>query len=438
MARAIWSRRGFLQGVGGAAAAVAACRVCPGRARAALERGGANEKIVVGIAGIGVRGRAHFARLRKRDDVVIAAVCDPDKQYQAEARAEAEKYGLVIDTYVDYRHMLEGHPEIDAVFVATPDHWHALITIECLRAGKDVFCEKPLGLTVAEGRAMVEAARRYGRVVQVGTMQRSDQPQFRQACELVRNGRIGAVDRVVCFYGANPRHDFVASEAAPLHLDWDFYLGPAPERAYNPLIHPRMFRFFRDFSGGILTDWGVHLLDIAQWGLGKDDTSPKRIEAETEMYADNLYEFPRLQHVEYDYGDARVAWWSDDGPKDFEQGQEYGTKFYGTEGEICVNREGLWARGKDGGLLDLELGEGALRLYASTNHHDDFFDAMRRRTRPICDVEIGHRATALSHLGNIASWLGRPLAYDPVGEVFPGDPAATALLRKPMRAPWRV
>lgn len=433
------TRRGFLRRAGLAtAAAWGAWTFRPRAARASVNRVPANEKIVLGFIGVGGMGRSHFDRLCKHPEVTFAAAADPDRQRLEAARTHAAGYGMNIGIYVDFREMLERHADIDAVFVATPDHWHALATVHCLRAGKDVYCEKPLALTIAEGRVMVEAARRYDRVVQVGTMQRSDQVQFRHVCELVRNGRIGEVKKAVCFFDANPFHEYIAPEPPPDYLDWDFYLGPAPWRPFNRLIHPYNFRYFRDYSGGLLTDWGVHLFDIAQWGLGKDATSPVRIESESEMYPDNMYEFPRFQHILYDYGDVQVEWWSDSKPHPFEPGQGYGTKFYGSEGEICVNRGGYWVHAKNGRSINEVLTLNDIRLYESLGHHQDFFNAMRSRNLPICDVEIGHRATTISHLGNIAARLGRPVVYDPMKETFPADEAANKLVYKPMRAPWRL
>lgn len=406
-------------------------------ARSAAAAPTANDKIVLGFIGAGGMGRSHFDRLLEHPEVTFAAVAETDRVRGDAAKAKAAEHGVAIKTYTDFREMLDSHPEIDAVFVATPDHWHALAAIACIQAGKDVYCEKPLALTVAEGRAIVEAARRYDRVVQMGTQQRSDQKQFLHACELVRNGRIGELKKVVCFFGPNPQASFVPDEDPPEYLDWDLYLGPAPWRRFNRLIHPYNFRYFRDYSGGLLTDWGVHLFDIAQWGAGKDHTSPKRIEADGEMYAENMYEFPRMCRIHYDYGDVVFEWNQGTG-ESFEPGQGYGTIFYGTEGEIFVNRGGYAARSRNGGPINEVLGPKDERLYNAPGHHQDFFNCMRSRKKPICDAETGHRATAIAHLGNIAFRIGRPLEYDPEREVFVKDHEANRMLEKPMRAPWHL
>ncbi len=437
MRNEVISRRRFLGLTGAGAIGLGATALIKAKETHAVSHVGANDKIHLGFVGLGGMGRSHMDRLVNHKDVVIVAGTDPDAQRRRAAKNFAASQGKEISTYIDYREMLESHPEIDAVFVATPDHWHALASIDSIRAGKDVYCEKPLALTIDEGKKMVAAARRFGRIVQMGTQQRGDQGHFCHACELVRNGRIGELERVVCYFGANPHHGFVANEEPPPYLDWEYYLGPAPFRPYNRLIHPYNFRFFRDFSGGLLTDWGVHLFDIAQWGAAKDFTSPKRIEAEYKMYRDNMYDFPATSLIHYDYGDVKLEWHQGTDIQ-FEAGQDYGTKFYGTEGEVFVNRGGYTARNKLGNPINEVLGVNDERLYHTNSHHQNFFDSVRNRTLPICDIATGHRATAISHLGNIATWLGRPVDYDPVNEFFPGNTAANMMMTKPYRAPWHM
>lgn len=428
------TRRGFLRQAGVSLTGAALVDVAARRtAYAATRRVSANERIALGFIGVGGMGRSHFDRLLRNNQVAIVAAADVDRQRQQAAKDKAAEAGVTIATHTDFRDMLEQHPTIDAVFIATPDHWHAPASTAAMKAGKDVYCERPLTLTIAEGRAMVETARRYARVVQAGTQQRSDQKQFLHACELVRNGRIGEVKRTVCFFGPNPRQDCYPDEDPPEYLDWDLWLGPAPWRPFNRCIHPYNFRFFRDYSGGLLADWGVHLLDIAQWGLGKDDTSPVRIEAEGAMFEDNLYDFPLTMQIVYDYGDCTIEW-QQGMNEEFELGEGYGTKFYGTDGDLFVNRGGYKIHPRPGRKIDERIGPADIRLYDSPGHHQDFLDCMRTRKKPICDVEIAHRTTTISHLGNIAFRLGRPLRYDPANETFPNDPIATRMLSKPARA----
>ena len=417
------SRRHFLRSISAAGAGA----LLGTTAQASLPKYTFSSTIHAGFIGMGGMGRAHFDRLAGHAGLRLTAVADPDADRCQAAREFATNRLQPVAAYGDYREMLYEHPELDVVFIATPDHWHARAALESMRAGKDVYCEKPLARTIQEGRDVVEAARRHGRVLQVGLQQRS-QPHFRHACELVRNGRIGEVRRVVCFFGPNPYARPVPDEAAPAHLDWARYLGPAPKRSYNPLIHPYNFRYFRAFSGGLITDWGVHVLDIAQWALDKDRTSPGRIEAEGGYDSENAFDMPRWMHVRYDYGDVTVEWRQGMG-EEIEPGQAYGTKFYGTDGELCVNRAGYWGRRKGGRPLDETLDQRAVRLRVSTNHYEDFFAGVRNRTAPICDAETGHRSSVLAHLGNVALDAGRPLVYDPDAESFPGDGVANALLK---------
>lgn len=398
----------------------------------------ANDRIVVGCIGVGGMGRSHFDRLLVNEQVHVVAVADPDGRRRQSAREAALQAGVRIAAYNDFREML-ARPDIDAVFVATPDHWHALASIAAMEAGKDVYCEKPLALTVAEGRAMVDTARRFGRVVQMGTQQRSDD-FFRHACELVRNGRIGDVRKVRTFIGPNPQSAYVSNETPPAYLDWDLWLGPAPWRPFNRTIHPYSFRYYRDYSGGLLTDWGVHLNDIAQWGCNKDTTGPRRVEAQGLLYEDNQYEFPKSMRVQWDYGDV-VFEWVQDTPEALdaiEPGAGYGTKFYGSDADLFVNRKGYVLQPRNGQTIDETIGEHDIQLYRSPGHRDDFFQCMRTRNAPICDVAIGHRTTTLSHLGNIAFQLGRPLEFDPEKEAFVNDEAANRLLDRPMRTPWHL
>jgi len=401
-----------------------------------------NGRIRLGFIGMGGMGRSHFDRLLRRTDVELVALADPDRRHQSAAVEHARAAGASVSAYTRYHELLSMHPDIDAVFVSTPDHWHALATIDCVEAGKDVYVEKPLALTIAEGRRMIEVARRYGRVVQMGTMQRSDMPQFRKACELVRGGAIGEVRGAVCFIGPNPQHAPIPDTAPPDYLDWDLWLGPAPERAYNEKMHPHSWRYFRDYSGGLLTDWGVHLFDIAQWGLGKDETSPVFVRPDqTRYYGENLFEFPEVSRLTYQYGDGITIEWQqgthDQQEQRIERGHGYGTRFYGSEGELFVNRSALIGHHQDGTRWNEQPGQGDLPPSDSTRHHDDFFDAMRTRNTPVCDVAIGHRATAVAQLGHIATVLNRELRYDPETEVFENDPAANRLLARPLRAPWR-
>jgi len=319
--------------------------------------------------------------------------------------------------------------DIDAVSIATPDHWHAIPTIEACRRGKDVHVEKPLSLTIREGRAMVEAARRYGRVVQTGSEARSS-PSCRLACELVRNGRIGEVREVyVSSVGGPSSMEVLPAEPVPPGLDWEMWLGPAPWRPYNKGYHPVNWRGFYDFSGGGLTDWGAHHFDLTQWALGTDDTGPVEIippdgrehKFLTLVYASGV----RVYHVLGAQPEVEML------------GH---ITAIGTRGRI-----GFWYGGLEKtdppSLAREMIGPNELRLHqCPPGGHEvgDFLTAVRTRQRPGADVEIGHRTVSVCHLAHIAYRLRRPLHWDPLREEFPGDEEASRMCSRAMREPWRL
>jgi predicted dehydrogenase len=345
-------------------------------------------------------------------------------EHYGDERASGTYAGCTI--YKDFRELC-ARPDIDAVVISTPDHWHALHAVEAMLQGKDVYCEKPLGLTVHETRAMVDTARRYGRILQTGSQQRSDET-FRFACELVRNGRIGNVHTVHVNVGGPPVECFLPAETIPEGLDWDFWLGPAPWRPYHSDIAPGIafegwpnWRAYRDYAGGGMTDIGAHHYDIAQWGLGMDHTTPIEItppdgagvERLTYRYANGI--------TMYHTGGAEGA----------------AVEFIGSDGRVSVNR-GQFLKTEPEGLVNDRIGPDEIHLYSSDNHHRDWLTCLRTRQRPICDVEIGHRSATVCNLGNIAYWLKRPLKWDPNAERFINDPLADRQLSRPMRGEWSV
>jgi predicted dehydrogenase len=356
------------------------------------------------------------------------AVCDVDKSRLATAQAKVEKAtGKTCAAYSDYRRLLDSK-EVDAVVIATPEHWHTLPTVAACAAGKDVYCEKPLTLTVAEGRVMVNAARKYQRIVQTGSQQRSS-ANFRLACELVRSGRIGKVQTIrVGIAPVNFEGPVVSDSDPPPELDYDFWLGPAPKRPYNSKRVHYNFRFFWDYAGGQMTNWGAHHLDIAQWGLGMDESGPVSIEAMARFNKDGWYEVPQWCEVVYRYANGVTVICG--------QGHRMGSTFEGDKGTIYVNRGKLEAFPAE--VLKQPLADGDVHLYASSNHLNNWLDCIRSRQRPICDVEIGHRSATVCHLGNIAIRTGRKITWDPSKEEIVGDAAAAKMLSRPYRPPWRL
>jgi len=356
----------------------------------------------------------------------VTAACDVDGQHLAEA---VETFGPDCKGYKDFRELL-ARRDIDAVVIGTPDHWHTIICIEAMKGGKDVYCEKPLTLTVDEGRKLVKVWRETKRVFQVGSQQRSE-GRFRLACELVRNGRIGSIKRVEAHLPTGPTGGPFEVKPVPEDLDWDMWLGPAFKTDYVQERTHGTFRWWFEYSGGMMTDWGAHHNDIAHWGLGMDRSGPLQVEASGKAPNPgyNCYNtFPEFD-ITYTYpGGIRLLCTN--------QG-ENGVRFEGDEGWIFVSRGRIEA--SDQRLLDDPLPANAVRLYESDNHRRDFVDCIRSRKQPICDAEIGHRSVTVSHLGNISLRLGgRRLGWDPVEEQFVDDAEANTYLSRPMRAPWRI
>jgi len=445
-----WSRREFLK-QGAAAGVVAAPSLVPS---SALGRGDAvapSNRITLGFIGVGMMGRGHLRYFLQSPETQVVAVCDVDQWRREDAKTtveEAYAAGLAGGTfrgcraYRDLRQLL-ARDDLDAVVIATGDNWHAVASILACKAGKDVYCEKPISKTICEARAMVEAGRRYGRVFQIGLQQRST-PEFRKACALVQGGRIGKVKIVyVCFPGTNSDVN-LPPESPPDGLDWELWLGPAPWRPFNGRFHyygkpPRVvpWHFCRDFGGGNLTSNAVHAFDVVQWGLGMDESGP------VEVIPPDSGEYPSLTY-KYASGVLLQVDWKLDPQKHFvPQGwnadtriQNFGALFVGTDGWIHVGRRG-YLKSFPEEIVKQSAGT-ADPTQPVNNHHQDWLECIKTRRQPACDVAIGCRSTIVSHLGCIAHWTGRSLTWDPAKEAFVGDDEANRLRSRAMREPWRV
>ncbi len=396
------------------------------------DRAPANDRIGLGCIGVGSMGSGHLGSFLYdraiRKNIQVLAVCDVDRNNRLNAvKRVKEAYGqsAPCPDYNDFRELLE-QPGIDAVTVVTPDHWHALIAIEACKKGKDIYCEKPLTLTIQEGQRLVAAVRRYGRVFQTGSQQRSE-GNFRFACELVRNGRIGRVHTVRTGIGGGPTCGWEPETDPPQGLDWNFWLGPAIYKPYTPRRCHYEFRWLYDYSGGKMTDWGAHHNDIAQWGLGMDESGPVHIDGRGEFPTDGLYDTATSFQVHYTYANGVKLICASDG---------HGCRFEGTEGWVHVDRGFLDAQPKS--LLQEQMGSNEIHLYQSPGHKEDWLRCIETRRRPICDVEIGFRSVTVCHLGNISMRLGRPLRWDPQTQQIIGDDEAARWVTRPMRAPWRL
>ena len=425
------SRRRFLQTTAAASTVFAVPTLIPQRAF------GANERINLGFIGCKNRGMQNMDGFRivgKDAGKMLAncaAVCDVDTKVLATAVNTVEKSGHKPSTFGDYRRMLE-RKDIDAVVASVPDHWHALMTVDACRAGKDVYCEKPLSLFVSEGRRMVEVARETGRVVQTGSQQRSD-ARFRQAAELALNGKLGKLKTVLVGipkpnHATSPKPD----GTPPAELNYDLWLGPAPWHPYNENRVHYNFRFYWDYSGGQMTNFGAHHLDIAQWGLGMDNSGPVSIEGTATFPQDKeLCEVTDTCRITYTYANGVTVVLGQQ-QKDIPDQ----VTFVGEKGRIHVTRKDITADPAE--LLKAELGASDQRLYVSKDHYQNFLDCVKSREKPAADVEIGHRTATVCHLGNMAVRLGRKIAWDPVKEQIAGDAEASSMLSRPYRAPWRL
>lgn len=428
---AVLSRRQWLRAGAAASAVFAVPQILPSRAF------GASERIQLGFIGCKNRGMQNMegfgivGQSRGKLGAEAAAVCDVDAKVLAAAAKAVEKAGRAPSTFADWRRLLE-RKDIDAVVVSVPDHWHALITIEACRAGKDVYCEKPLTLFVTEGRKMVEVARQTGRVVQTGSQQRSDD-RFRLACELARNGKLGRLHTILVGI-PRPNHatQSVPDSDPPPELDYDMWLGPAPWRPYNVNRVHYNFRFFWDYSGGQMTNFGAHHLDIAQWALGMDESGPQTIEG-TGTYPPqkDLCEVTDTCRVTFTYPGGVKVILGQQQPDIPDQ-----VTLVGERGRVHVTRSRITADPPE--LLQAEFTSADVRLPVSKNHYQNFLDCVRSRQRPIADVEIGHRTATVCHLGNLAIRTGRKLTWDPVREEIVGDAEAAAMLSRPYRAPWKL
>jgi predicted dehydrogenase len=438
MERGQLSRRGFMsRSLAGLAAAGLplwyAREIFAAEAAAKADK----EPLVMGAIGIGSpqsRGRAiyHDARNYKKIPIRYVAACDVDKNHLDVALTMMNKDGYAdAKGFHDYRELLD-HKDVQAVTIATPDHWHTLVAAEALRKGKDVYCEKPLTLTIAEGQFLTKLAKETGRVFQVGSQQRSD-ARFRLACELVRNGRIGKIKTVETRIGGIDPNKVGPFKVAPVPegLDWDMWLGQTAKVDYIPQRCHYEFRWWYEYSGGKMTDWGAHHNDIAQWGLGADGSGPIAVEATG--VADkrpNCYNVHSEFTVKYKYADGAELVCTSSG--------ENGVKFIGDDGKwIFVSRSKIEA--SDPKLLNEPLSGGATRLYASNNHMGNFLECVKSRKPTICPADVGHRSVTVCHLGVIALRTGKKLTWDPKEEKFgDGEAEATAMLSRPMRAPWKL
>jgi predicted dehydrogenase len=370
-----------------------------------------SNRITIGSIGTGGMGTGNLRGFLNQPVAQVLAVCDVDRSHREAARQLA---GLnETDSYNDFRELL-ARDDIDAVVVATPDHWHVPISIAAAKVNKDIYCEKPLTLTITEGRDLVNAVRKYDRVLQTGSQQRSGS-RFRYACELVRNGFIGDLKVMHVGIPGNNRENPLNWKVEPIPegFDYEMWLGPARKEPYTEKRCHYTFRFILDYSGGQMTNWGAHYLDIAQWGVGADDSGPVEIEGQGIFPTDGLFTTALKSHVEYTYAN---------GVKLILKTGGGGIRFEGSEGWVYVDRGKIESDPKS--IVKSIINPSGVNLYRSNDHKANFLECIKKRKDPIANVEIGHRSSTLCHLGNIAQLTGRRLAWDPQKEKFINDPIA--------------
>ena len=391
-----------------------------------------SDKLNLGFIGTGKQGRILLNRFATKSTVLAGSDVHAEKlalfksnveKLYAEQTKQSTYKGF--SAYPDFREMLD-RKDIDAVVVATPDHWHAVNSIMAANAKKHVYCEKPLAHSVEEGRAMVDAMKKNNVILQTGSMQRSN-ANFRTACELVRNGYVGEIKEVLVNVGIAGVNCYLLPQQIPSSLNWDMWLGPALYRSFHSELAPPVeqdvypnWRHFREFGGGYLSDWGAHMIDIAQWALDKDNSGP------IEFLPPNGKDHPNLTMV-YDNGVIMKH-------EDF--GRGYGVRFIGTKGSLDISRQ--YFDSKPEQIAKTVLQSGDQKLYVSSDHQQDWLDSIKNKTAPICDVETGHRTSSVCCLANIAYWLNRPLKWDPKQEKFKRDKQANRLLKAPLRDPWKL
>ena len=430
--RRSFSRRSFLRRSAALAGTTLAFpTIAPSSALGLGESVAPSNRIVLGAIGTGSMGTGDLNGFLGTPDVQVVAVCDVDRKHGERARDLVNrKYGNkdCAET-VDFREVID-RGDLDAIMTALPDHWHALPAIRAAEAGLDIHGQKPFARSIREGRAMVEAVERYGRIWQTGSQQRSD-GKFRRACELVRNGRIGKVKyaEVGLPYGGS--NDRKPPMQPPPNLDYDWWIGPAPMRPYTDFggqgVHWH-WRWILDYSGGQLTDWAGHHIDICHWGLGLDRTGPVSIEGSGKYPADGLYNAPYSYRFTCKYANGVEVLVADN------RQVKQGAKWYGEDGWIHVNRGGLSA--EPASILDEVIGPNETRLYESPGHKRNFLDCVKSRRETICPAEVGHRSISVGLLGEIAMLTGRKIRWNPDTEEILDDPGASALLGRSYREPW--
>jgi predicted dehydrogenase len=427
----------------GVGAAALAPLIIPGAALGADGATAASERITFGLIGCGGQGNGDIGGVLSSKGTQVVAVCDVNKKNLASTKEKIDKHNDNTDcaAYADFRELL-ARKDIDAVVIATPDHWHALVAVEAAKQGKDIYCEKPLAWSLGESRAIADAAKANKRVFQVGSQQRSG-ADFKYACEVVRNGYLGKIKHINVGLPNGGNAMWVDEyPAPPEHLDYDFYVGPAEWAPYHKDRLDWNWRWWMGFGGGQMMDWIGHHGDIAHMGMGWDEHGPSEIEPVLwEMSPDrnNLYSGPAkyITNYTYDNGTTMQVASQAEMPEVFRNCKDTGTQWFGDDGKwIYVSRGDVKASDKS--LLKIKFKDGDFRFRKERNHMRDFLNCIRERKECIAPAEAGHRSASIGHLGRIAATLGTKLKWDPKAEKFIGNDAVNSMLTRKYRGDWKL
>lgn len=436
------SRRQFLKcGPAALSAAVAFPYIIPS---AALGKAGSvapAERITMGAIGLGGQGTRDMINLMAWPDVQFIAVCDVHTRRRNKAKELVDKNYRNQDcaAYKDFRRLLARN-DIDAVLCATGDRWHAPVAILAAKAGKDIYCEKPMSLTVTEGRIVADTVKRYGIIYQCGTQRRSMRT-FSFAVHTARSGKLGRLHTLHSYVKAGRRSPLQQPQPVPQGLDYDMWLGPAPYRPYNPSLFQWSWKFHFDYSGGMLTDWGAHCNDLAQMANNTQLTGPVKFEGTAEFPRDGFCNVPTALHVTATYADATrlIMYDQKNQPPWPNTNQQLSVMFEGDQGWVYVDDAGNVDARPASILKDRKFGKQHWTDAANwQGHHRNFLDCVKTRSQPIAPAEIAHRSTTICHLANICLRLGRNLTWNPQSERFIADSQANKMLSRAQRAPWHL
>ena len=401
-----------------------------------------NDTLNLGLIGCKQRGQRVMKFFLKQPGVRCIAMCDVDQNVLETCAADITKItGKKPILYKDFRKLIE-NKDIDAVIIGTPDHWHCLPFVYACQEGKDVYVEKPLANTIEECNIMARATKRYNRIVQVGQQQRSGN-HWMKAMEIMHSGKLGKIRKVNFwanfFYGAGPAP--VPDQPVPAGVDYDMWLGPAPSRPFNANRFHGDWRMFWDYGGGLMTDWGVHLIDMGLWAL-KIDTFPKSISAMGGNFAqgEHACETADTHTTMYEFDDFHLLWQHNGGLQTGPYNRNYGVAFIGENGTIVANRANwvLYTEGKKDNKRMEEMEVHSADGMRNDDHVVDFIQAVKNRKNPVCDIETGRRAAIYTHLGNIAYRTGEKLFYDEKTNSFPNNPKANSYIKPQYREPWKL